>query len=189
MVIAFSSNFRPLFAPSSVWLPLNSVFRIVCLKDGESVMGEDNISSIKYPATGFLLSLVRCCPWLKSVRSYCGLPLRPQRPRHAALTGVVSVKVSVSHTCTRNCDPFMTLDIGLFFTLYRKPQSSSERRSTGPLKYPFSFSECPHHWSFSTYWTSLLQVKGQCWSSPVSTKKRSFSLGKKVILRYVYRSL
>lgn len=33
-------------------------------------------------------SLFRCGPWLKSVQSYCGPPLRPQRPHHAALTGV-----------------------------------------------------------------------------------------------------
>lgn len=85
----FPLKFQTPVLPPNVWSPLNSLFWMVCREDGESVMGKDNISSIKYlPQAPFSRSLFRCGPWLKSVQSYCGRPLRPQRPHHAALTGV-----------------------------------------------------------------------------------------------------
>lgn len=146
-------------------------------------------------------SLFRCGPWLKSVQSYCGPPLRPQRPHHTALTGVgfseskrfhlhlpgsvssppsamlykgnfkiiqfikdIDIHEDLVFVDSWNCvfDHFVTLDFGLFFS---STESSSDSSSTRILKYTWSHSWCPHHRNFSIYWTSLLQVKGQCWAS------------------------
>lgn len=88
MVIVFPLNFRPLFVclvclVASAQFFLNGLSRRWRVSHGKRQHFIHQIS-----ATGFLLSLFRCGPWLKSVQSCCGPPLRPQRPPHAALTGV-----------------------------------------------------------------------------------------------------